>query len=164
VRPRLLLTCEHGGNRIPPRYGSHFRRAQRSLAGHAGFDPGALDLAENEEPVLHVAVHSFAPELNGVVRHADVGLLYDPARRGESAFCHRWADALRQEVPTLRVRANYPYRGTADGLTTFLRGRFGAGRYWGVELEVNQKHFIGTSSRPLLQRAIEKSLAQALAS
>ena len=34
--------------------------------------------------VVHVSSHSFTPVLNGEVRHADVGLLYDPRRRGGS--------------------------------------------------------------------------------
>ncbi len=31
--------------------------------------------------VLHLAIHSFTPELNGAVRNADIGLLYDPATK-----------------------------------------------------------------------------------
>jgi hypothetical protein len=38
----------------------------------------------------------------------------------------------------LRVRFNYPYRGVADGLSTWLRHRHREGRYVGVELEFNQ--------------------------
>jgi predicted N-formylglutamate amidohydrolase len=227
VRARsLLLTCEHGGNRIPPRYAWAFRGARQVLASHAGYDLGALSLArrlsrrlgvslsgatvsrllvdlnrstdhprlfsaytagldagerrriieryylphrdrveervrclvENGEPVLHVAVHSFVPALNGTTRCADVGLLYDPARRGERRLCRSWADALRREAPSLRVRFNYPYRGTGDGLTTFLRRRFGAGQYWGIELEVNQKHLTATGTTRRVQRVIGDSL------
>ena len=33
--------------------------------------------------MIHVSSHSFTPELDGKVRRADVGLLYDPAPRGE---------------------------------------------------------------------------------
>lgn len=228
---RLLFTCEHGGNRIPARYAAHFRDARRSLAGHAGFDPGALDLArrlarrfdaalyastvsrllvdlnrspghrhlfsayvaeldreekrrileryyvpyrsrveervrrllESGETVVHVAVHSFVPVLNGTIRRADIGLLYDPTRRGERRFCRSWAELLREGTPPWRVRLNSPYRGTTDGLTTFLRRRFGPTRYWGVELEVNQKHLVRMRAlRPTLLRAIEDSLARAM--
>jgi predicted N-formylglutamate amidohydrolase len=88
--------------------------------------------------VLHVAVHSFTPVLEGVARATDVGLLYDPARRAERRLCTRWQELLRSEAPDLRVRRNHPYRGTADGLTTALRRRFGP-RYLGIELEVSQK-------------------------
>ena len=42
---RLLLTCEHGGNRVPAAARSLFRGHQRLLASHRGWDPGALDVA-----------------------------------------------------------------------------------------------------------------------
>ena len=32
--------------------------------------------------VIHISSHSFTPELNGKVRRADVGLLYDPGSPG----------------------------------------------------------------------------------
>jgi predicted N-formylglutamate amidohydrolase len=88
--------------------------------------------------VVHVAVHSFAPRLAGRVRRADVGLLYDPSRVAERAFCTRWQEALRELAPTLRVRRNYPYRGDDDGLTRHLRACHDARRYLGIELELNQ--------------------------
>lgn len=88
--------------------------------------------------VVHVAVHSFTPELDGEVRNAEVGLLYDSKRKGEAAFCRRWAQCLRRLDPSLRVRLNYPYRGDSDGLTTWLRRRHAATRYAGIEFELSQ--------------------------
>lgn len=93
--------------------------------------------------VLHLSVHSFTPVLDGVVRGADVGLLYDPSRAGERALCRRWGEAIGGADPALRVRFNYPYRGVADGFTTWLRGRYPARAYLGVELEVNQALLAG---------------------
>ena len=89
--------------------------------------------------VIHVASHSFTPVLDGKVRTADIGLLYDPRRRPESALCARWKDALAARAPALRVRRNYPYAGKGDGMTSYLRKRFGPADYVGVELEVNQQ-------------------------
>jgi len=208
---RLLLTCEHGGNRIPPAYRHLFRGADAALASHRGWDPGALPLARamgrrlglpifavtwsrllvesNRSPtnrriwsawttslpkrdktrilerywwphrrrveagvraavedgarVLHVAVHSFTPVLAGETRSADVGLLYDSARPAERSACTRWAALLRERDSGLRVRRNYPYRGVADGLPTWLRRRFPAKAYLGVELEANQAYLAG---------------------
>ncbi len=93
--------------------------------------------------VLHLSVHSFTPILDGEVRHADLGLLYDPSRRREAEFCGRWQETLRMLQPGLRVRRNYPYRGVSDGLVTSLRRRFGAKQYVGIELEVNQRWPLG---------------------
>lgn len=89
--------------------------------------------------VIHIASHSFTPELDGVVRQADVGLLYDPRRRAEVQLSTRWQASLTALHPELRVRRNYPYAGKADGLTSHLRKRFGPGEYVGIELEINQR-------------------------
>ena len=95
---------------------------------------------ESRRPVIHLSFHSFTPELNGVVRNGDIGLLYDPAREAEQVFCMSLQAVLRQVLPPLVVRRNYPYRGSADGFTTYLRKRFAPRAYLGIELEINQKH------------------------
>lgn len=89
--------------------------------------------------VLHISAHSFTPELDGKVRKADIGLLYDPGREGERNFCRELKYILLSHCPGLRVRLNFPYRGTADGLTTRLRQDFGNDCYLGVEVELNQR-------------------------
>jgi predicted N-formylglutamate amidohydrolase len=89
------------------------------------------------DAVLHVSVHSFTPTLNGQVRNADIGLLYDPGRPWERSVCRRWRQILRDAAPDARVRRNYPYRGSADGFTKTLRRRFPDG-YAGIELELNE--------------------------
>lgn len=233
--PSLVVTCEHGGNRIPARYRPWFRGASalRALASHLGYDPGALQMArelgrrfgcpvlastvsrllvelnrsehhprlfsdlsrrlpraEQERvldslyrphrgnvesalasialrggPALHVASHSFTPVRQGVARRADVGFLYDPSRPAERRFASRWRSALLELRPDLRVRRNYPYRGSSDGLTTYLRGRLPRGRYLGIELEVSQKwFFVGGSDWAAMRRAIVDSLALTLTS
>jgi predicted N-formylglutamate amidohydrolase len=225
----LLLTCEHGGNRIPRAYASLFSGADELLASHRGWDPGSLQLARllsrklrrqllattwsrlfveaNRTPtnariwssitaplpeeerrqilerwwrphrqavedraaaaiasgsrVVHVAVHSFTPVLNGEVRNADIGLLYDSRRKREADFCSRWIKALNRVDPTIRVRRNYPYLGKGDGLTTWLRRLHPQSRYIGVELEINQGLVAGPRWR-VFQQHIVDSLREAL--
>lgn len=41
----LLITCEHGGNDVPPEYQSLFAPWRALLASHSGFDAGALATA-----------------------------------------------------------------------------------------------------------------------
>ena len=232
-RPGLILSCEHGGKRVPTAHRALFAGAERALASHRGWDPGALALAEhlahrfaaplyasrttrllvelNRSPrhpalfsefsraldpderrrvlarhylphrealrrsvahrlgqgghVLHVAVHTFAPALGGAVRNADLGLLYDPSRLLEQDFCRRWQAELRARLPRLRVRRNYPYRGAADGITTWLRREFPAERYLGLELEVNQRFPLAggvrwRGLREAIGGALECTLAQ----
>jgi predicted N-formylglutamate amidohydrolase len=97
------------------------------------------DLVSAGRRVLHVSVHSFTPVLNGEERLADIGLLYDPKRKREQEFCRHWKAVLLKQDNELNVRFNYPYLGIADGFTTYLRKKFKAEQYIGIELEVNQK-------------------------
>ncbi len=221
----LVVTVEHGGNRVPRRLAHHFRAAGEALAGHRGWDPGTASLGRylarrldaqlitarvsrlvvdlNRSltnpavwsefsrllpPVdrtalaafhrshwtrvvraiestrtrggltVHLGVHSFTPELRGVVRNADVAWLYDPSRELEKSLAHSWRTMVARLMPGLRCRMNYPYRGRADGLVTALRKRFPAERYLGLELEVNQ----GAIQRPPQLRAIQEVLALGL--
>lgn len=95
-------------------------------------------LAASPGPVVHLACHSFAPQLDGVVRHADIGLLYDPCRASERAFADELHVAIGHCLPALRVRMNYPYRGTANGIGQQHRRCHSARRLISLELEINQ--------------------------
>jgi predicted N-formylglutamate amidohydrolase len=113
-----------------------------------------------EAVALHLSVHSFTPVLRGIVRRADLGLLYDPARRPEERFCARWRRLLRARLAGSSVLRNSPYRGASDGLTTDLRKRFPPQRYLGIELEVNTRH-LGPAGE--LDAAIGVAVIQTLA-
>jgi len=104
--------------------------------------------------VIHVSSHSFTPELDGEVRRADVGLLYDPGRRGEANLCARWKESLATLAPALRVRRNYPYAGKGDGLTSFLRKCYPDRAYVGIEVEVNQKIVLARGRPCMRLRAV----------
>jgi predicted N-formylglutamate amidohydrolase len=45
LRDFLIVTCEHGGNRVPAAYAGLFRPHRRILDSHRGYDPGSLELA-----------------------------------------------------------------------------------------------------------------------
>ncbi|MCC5795504.1 MAG: N-formylglutamate amidohydrolase [Chromatiales bacterium] len=110
--------------------------------------------------VIHVSVHSFTPVISGERRECDIGLLYDPGRAKELATCRLWQQALHTRLPGLRVRRNYPYRGTADGLVTALRRQHDPRRYIGIELELNQQLATAT---PVVRQPVITALALALA-
>jgi predicted N-formylglutamate amidohydrolase len=112
--------------------------------------------------VVHVAVHSFTPELDGHVRNADVAFLYDSRRTSEKLLARLWGAGLRAARPELRVRYNYPYRGDTDGLPTALRKEHPAERYRGFELEVNHALLSGPGWR-LAGEALAATLAAVLA-
>ncbi|MEP7206945.1 MAG: N-formylglutamate amidohydrolase [Casimicrobiaceae bacterium] len=110
--------------------------------------------------VLHVSCHTFTPVLDGSARNTDVGLLYDPRRGRERALCEAWSRALGVRIAPLRVRRNYPYRGSDDGFTTALRRKFPDDAYLGVEIEVNQKHALANSeSFATIRDALVRTLA-----
>lgn len=226
----FLISCEHGGNRIPAAYRHLFVGHSQVLRSHRGYDPGALRMARdlaaalnaplhactvsrllielNRSPrharlyseftrdadaelrrelieryylpyrdavetrigamaatglrVVHLSSHSFTPELDGAVRDADIGLLYDPRRGSERALCREWRLALGRHAPGLKVRMNYPYAGTSDGLTTHLRRRFPGNDYLGIELEINQRHAASGPAWRALRKVVVASLRDAL--
>lgn len=229
----LVITCEHGGKRIPAPYRELFHDHQALLDSHRGYDPGALMLARalarafaaplvastvsrllvdlnrsvghprlhsesirvapvevrqriltryyqpyrtqaehlvsqaiaHRGRVIHVSCHSFTPELDGRLREADIGLLYDPARLGEAELCERWKASLKSGAPDLRVRRNYPYAGKGDGLTAWFRRRLSPDTYVGIELEVNHKHVAKVGRHwSALRKVIVESLHRALVS
>jgi predicted N-formylglutamate amidohydrolase len=112
--------------------------------------------------VIHLSSHSFTPVLDGNVRNADVGLLYDPARPSEAAMAARWKAAFAAHAPALRVRRNYPYKGRNDGLTSSLRRRFPSGTYVGMEIELNHGFMVHGPRWRRLRGAVVATVKAAL--
>lgn len=221
-RDYLIVSCEHGGNRVPAPFRKLLSKAL--LDTHRGYDPGALAVArdiaaatraplfsstisrlliELNRPlghpqlffrsfpqstqeallrryyfpywnavgkaarrgarVIHLSVHSFTPRMRGETRKVDVGLLFDPRRAPEAAFCQRWRAALHQLSPRLRVRDNAPYPGVFPSLVDSLRKELGPRRYVGIQVEVNQKYPRGDAPRwRRLRRLLVASFLAAL--
>ena len=120
-----------------------------------GIDAGAS--------VLHISVHSFVPVLNGVVRHTDIGFLYDPARIHEAELAKAWQCHLQASTEELRVHRNRPYRGRSDCHQQSYRKLYPADRYLALELEVNQKLLGGDHrTKAMLHAAVVTSLKKTL--
>jgi predicted N-formylglutamate amidohydrolase len=98
------------------------------------------------ESVFHLSVHSFTPVFKGEIRNVDVGLLFDADRSKENEICEEWQRHLKQDQ-TLAIKMNEPYKGTDDGLTTYLRSKFPDPIYAGIEIEVNQKYPLGKNKK-----------------
>jgi hypothetical protein len=89
--------------------------------------------------VVHLSVRTFeCRNTSGKLQRADVGLLYDPAVDDEVDLCLDWLDQMYYELPMLRVRRNYPRRGTSDSITQAMRGKFSANNYLGIEILLNR--------------------------
>lgn len=85
---------------------------------------------------VHLSMHSFTPVVEGAVRSADIGILYDPRSPLESALARPIVARLRRQG--FHVRRNYPYKGISDGLATHFRRSFAGSQYAGLEIEFNQ--------------------------
>lgn len=88
--------------------------------------------------LIHLSISTFDIQKKKKIQRADAGLLYDPAREHEVDFCLDLIDELYEEVPMLRVRRNYPGRGTTDRLTKTMRMEFADKNYFGIELMLNR--------------------------
>ncbi len=115
-------------------------------------------ISEGKE-IVHISVHTFTPELNGEKRDADIGLLFDPARKPEEEFCQEFKEQILQQNSNLKTRFNYPYLGIDDGFTTHLRKRF-PDHYVGIELEVNQKYVQENKMEKRLKNDIFEALSK----
>ncbi|TVQ35084.1 MAG: N-formylglutamate amidohydrolase [Wenzhouxiangella sp.] len=111
--------------------------------------------------LVHIACHSFSPEMDGVRRQADIGLLYDPGRPSEQHFCRQLAKALSEDLPGLRVRMNYPYRGNSNGMGQQHRRLFPAHRLLTVELEVNSA-LVNSAAWQSVRRVLAVSIGRVL--
>src|SRR5258705_1054118 len=70
----LVLSCEHGGYRVPAEYRTRFRGKTKVLQSHLGWDPGALELAraiarETNAPLLANTVSRLVVESNRSIGH-----------------------------------------------------------------------------------------------
>ena len=121
-------------------------------------------LSASRGPAFHLSVHSFVPELDGLVRDAEIGLLYDPLRPLEALWADAWESALRRFAPSWRVRRNFPYLGVDDGHAADLRARLAPDRYSGLELEINQSLLLDPSRRAASIDVLARCLSASLAS
>lgn len=74
---RFVVTCEHGGNRVPRRYRDLFVGAERDLASHRGWDAGARTLAAQlartlAAPLITATTTRLLVDLNRSEDHRDV--------------------------------------------------------------------------------------------
>lgn len=74
---KWIITCEHGGNQIPPVYLPYFKDADAVLQSHRGYDPGAYDLfnilAERLADFAHYSQTSrLLVELNRSLHHKNL--------------------------------------------------------------------------------------------
>lgn len=77
MKPAILVSCEHGGRRVPAPYRAIFAGAERALESHRGWDPGALTLARElardlDAPLLECTTTRLLVDTNRSAHHANV--------------------------------------------------------------------------------------------
>lgn len=113
----FIITCEHGGNRVPAAYRALFREQGTSLDSHRGHDPGALLMAKTLAAALH------APLVASTTSRLLVDLNRSPGHP------QLFSATVRQAPATVRrdIVARYylPYRDQVERLAASLvkRGR-----------------------------------------
>jgi predicted N-formylglutamate amidohydrolase len=102
----FLITCEHGGNRIPARYRSLFQGCDALLDTHRGYDSGALVMARAlarafRAPLVTSTISRLLIDLNRSIGHPRVfsaATRRAPASlRTKIAEQHYWPYRLRVE-------------------------------------------------------------------
>lgn len=73
----LLITCEHGGNQIPPAYRERFVGHEKVLESHRGYDTGALEMARalaghGQAPLVFSTTSRLLVDLNRPVHSRSV--------------------------------------------------------------------------------------------
>lgn len=86
---------------------------------------------------LSIRTHDARTSRGDWVR-GDVGIAYDTGRPVEAEVALDLVDALAHDAAHLKVRRNYPLRGTAAGTTRWLRRQHRADQYVGLELTLNR--------------------------
>jgi len=113
----LVVSCEHGGNRVPAAYRALFKGKQGVLDSHRGWDPGALDLARalaraTDAPLVANTVSRLVVECNRSIGHPRVfseftrGLSRDERARLLDLYYHPHRGAVEAVVRSaLRTHA-----------------------------------------------------------
>jgi predicted N-formylglutamate amidohydrolase len=88
----LIVSCEHGGNRVPPGFPNRF--SSRFLETHRGYDPGALAMARDFATatgarLFHSTVTRLLVDLNRPLGHAQL-FICDLPERTQTALLRRY--------------------------------------------------------------------------
>ena len=105
ARAFLLVTCEHGGNRVPKEYRALFAARTSVLATHRAYDPGALTLARDlarafDAPLVASTVTRLLVELNRSPGHPQLysEVTCDLPRSEKARIVARYYEPYRREV------------------------------------------------------------------
>jgi predicted N-formylglutamate amidohydrolase len=134
LRPiELILSCEHGGNRVPAPYRPLFARAGRVLASHAGHDIGAADFARRLEklsgsPAQIATTTRLLVDLNRSVHHRALFSRYTRQLPDEDKACildryyHPWRNDLIRRLDAAIAAGHQVLHLSVHSFTPVLNG------------------------------------------
>jgi len=104
----FIITCEHGGNRIPARYRRLFRGQRALLDSHRGYDPGSLVMAKAlasacRAPLVASTVSRLLIDLNRSIGHPQLFSAVTRAAPAEmrAQIVERYYRPYREQVERL---------------------------------------------------------------
>lgn len=121
---------------------------------HAPFHAAVADAIARERPRRILSIHTFTPELRGVRRTVEAGVLYDR----EDPFHDRLVDALRAEG--FVAEPNQPYSGFAGLIYSAARHGAEAGIPY-LEIELRQDLVAAERHARVQARRIHRALVRA---
>jgi predicted N-formylglutamate amidohydrolase len=112
---RVVITCEHGGNEVPPGYARLFRARREVLRTHRGYDIGALAIAKDVAEGLDAPLHA----------STNTRLLIDLNRSiGRPALFSEFTGGLDAKAKQDLIQRHYaPYRAAVERRIGALAGR-----------------------------------------
>jgi predicted N-formylglutamate amidohydrolase len=158
-----VITCEHGGNRVPHRERALFADAARLLASHRGYDFGALDVARRlarawRAPLVPATTTRLLVDLNRSPHNPAVFSAWTrglpPARRAALLARHHVPHWQRVRAALARTRGRALHV-AVHSFTPVLRG---VRRDFGIGILYDPKR----RAESELARAWQRALAHAL--
>lgn len=122
---KLILSCEHGGNRLPRTFSKLF--SKRFLATHRGYDPGALALAREfsaatAAPLFYSTISRLLVELNRPLGHPQVFSSNLPAKVREKLLARYYLPYWREIEAAVRKASGRVLHISFHSFTPQLRG------------------------------------------
>src|SRR4029077_3762306 len=113
----FIITCEHGGNRIPAPYRRLFREQRALLDSHRGYDPGSLVMAKAlatayRAPLVASTVSRLLIDLNRSIGHPQ---LFSAVTRAAPAETRAQIVEQYYPGPSRAGRASHRASGVARG-------------------------------------------------
>lgn len=130
---RCLLSCEHGGNRIPKEYAHLFEGHQEMLATHRGLDIGILPLARQladtlGAPLVEAQVSRLLVDLNrspgSSSLFSPMTVSLSPAKKTEvlSRYYHPYREAVIEKAAGIIGQGHRVVHLSVHSFTPVLRG------------------------------------------